>query len=288
MERRLRILAYLMIAPVTFWLLLFFGFPIFETFRNSLYKTSFLGERFVGLGNYTNLLDDDLFRLVLGNTLSWTVANVTLNIILGLGVALLLSRSTLFSEFARATLILAWATPFVVAGIAWKWIFNSEYGQLNSLLLSLRLIGEPVQWLTNAQSAFTGALIARFWSAFPFTAFAFLSGLQSIPLEFYEAALVDGATPWQRFRLITLPLLRPVMTAVLLISVIWSFNSFAFIYVMTGGGPANKTQIMVTEIFRRGFGYFNFGDASTLAVVAFIFLMIVSLLQWKLFYQEEI
>jgi multiple sugar transport system permease protein len=205
-----------------------------------------------------------------------------------LAVALLLSRSTIFSEFARATLILAWATPFVVAGIAWKWIFNSEYGQLNSLLLSLHLIGEPIQWLTNAQSAFIGALIARFWSAFPFTTFAFLSGLQAIPIEFYEAALVDGATAWQRFRSITLPLLRPVMTAVLLISVIWSFNSFAFIYVMTGGGPANKTQIMVTEIFRRGFGYFNFGDASTLAVVAFVFLMAVSLIQWKLFYQEEI
>jgi multiple sugar transport system permease protein len=277
-----------MIAPTTFWLLLFFGFPIFETFRTSLYKTSFLGERFVGLGNYANLFEDELFHLVLGNTISWTVANVTLNIILGLAVALLLSRSTIFSEFARATLILAWATPFVVAGIAWKWIFNSEYGQLNSLLLSLHLIGEPIQWLTNAQSAFIGALIARFWSAFPFTTFAFLSGLQAIPIEFYEAALVDGATAWQRFRSITLPLLRPVMTAVLLISVIWSFNSFAFIYVMTGGGPANKTQIMVTEIFRRGFGYFNFGDASTLAVVAFVFLMAVSLIQWKLFYQEEI
>jgi multiple sugar transport system permease protein len=288
MEKRLQILAYLMIAPTTFWLLLFFGFPIFETFRTSLYKTSFLGERFVGLGNYANLFEDELFHLVLGNTISWTVANVTLNIILGLAVALLLSRSTIFSEFARATLILAWATPFVVAGIAWKWIFNSEYGQLNSLLLSLHLIGEPIQWLTNAQSAFIGALIARFWSAFPFTTFAFLSGLQAIPIEFYEAALVDGATAWQRFRSITLPLLRPVMTAVLLISVIWSFNSFAFIYVMTGGGPANKTQIMVTEIFRRGFGYFNFGDASTLAVVAFVFLMAVSLIQWKLFYQEEI
>jgi multiple sugar transport system permease protein len=288
MERRMRILAYLLIAPATVWLLLFFGFPILETFRNSLYKTSFLGERFIGLRNFANLLEDELFHLVLANTIAWTIANVLLNVILGLLVALLLSRSTRFSEFARGTLILAWATPFVVAGITWKWIFSSEYGHLNSLLLSLHLVKEPVQWLTNAQSAFIGALIARFWSAFPFTTFAFLSGLQAIPVELYEAALVDGATAGQRFRSITLPLLRPVMTAVLLISVIWSFNSFAFIYVMTGGGPANKTQIMVTEIFRRGFGYFEFGEASTLAVVAFMFLMIVSFVQWKMFYQEEI
>ena len=288
MERRKRQLAYLLIAPAAVWLLAFFGFPIFETFRTSLYRTSYLGERFIGLGNFIALPGDELFRLVLDNTLIWTTANVVLNIILGLVVALLLSRSTPLSEFARATLILAWATPFVVAGITWKWMYNAEYGQLNSLLFSLHLINEPIQWLTDARSAFIGALIARFWSAFPFTTFAFLSGLQAIPIEFYEAALVDGATGWQRFKEITLPLLRPVTTAVLLISVIWSFNSFAFIYVMTGGGPANKTQIMVTEIFRRGFGYFNFGEASTLAVVAFVFLLMVSLIQWKLFYQEEV
>ena len=287
MERQIRILAYVLITPATTWLLLFFGFPILDTLRTSLFKTSYVGERFVGLANYTSLLEDDLFQLVLTNTIVWTLANVSLNVVLGLGVALLLSRSTLLSEFARATLILAWATPFVVAGITWKWIFSSEYGQLNSLLLSLRLIDEPVQWLTNAHSAFMAALVARFWSAFPFTTFAFLSGLQAIPAELYEAALVDGATARQRFRSITLPLLRPVMTAVLLVSVIWSFNSFAFIYVMTAGGPANKTQIMVTEIFRRGFGYFNFGEASTLAVVAFVFLTVVSLIQWRLFYREE-
>ena len=226
MERRMRILAYLLIAPATVWLLLFFGFPILETFRNALYKTSFLGERFIGLRNFANLLEDELFHLVLANTIAWTIANVLLNVILGLLVALLLSRSTRFSEFARGALILAWATPFVVAGITWKWIFSSEYGHLNSLLLSHHLVKEPVQWLTNAQSAFIGALIARFWSAFTFTTFAFLSGLQAIPVELYEAALVDGATTGQRFRSITLPLLRPVMTAVLLISVIWSFNSF--------------------------------------------------------------
>jgi ABC-type sugar transport system permease subunit len=133
-----------------------------------------------------------------------------------------------------------------------------------------------------------GALVSRFWTAFPFTTFAFLSGLQAIPLDLYEAAIVDGATGWQRFWKITLPLLRPVTLAVLLISVIWSFNSFAFIYVITGGGPANKTQIMVTEIFRRAFGYFNFGSASTLAVVAFFFLLFVSFIQWRLFYREEV
>ncbi|MEA3336147.1 MAG: sugar ABC transporter permease [Chloroflexota bacterium] len=288
MEKQKRRLAYLLIAPSALWLLLFIGLPIVDTIRTSFYHTSYKGVRFVGLENYFNILfKDDLFRLVLNNSIIWTGASVFLNVVFGLLIALLLSRSSIFSEIARGTLILAWATPLVVAGIIWKWMYNAEYGQLNSLLFSLHLIDEPVQWLTNARSAFVGALIARFWTAFPFTTFAFLSGLQSIPTDLYEAAIVDGASGWQRFWKVTLPLLRPVTLAVLLISVIWSFNSFAFIYVITGGGPANKTQIMVTEIFRRGFAYFNFGSASTLAVISFFFLLIVSIVQWRLFYREE-
>jgi ABC-type sugar transport system permease subunit len=288
MEKRKRRLAYLLIAPACLWLLFFIGLPIVDTVRTSLYKTSYKGESFVGLGNYTSLVDDKIFLLVLQNSIIWTAAAVIMNVIFGLLIALLLSRSSVFSEFVRGTLILAWATPLVVAGIVWKWMYNAEYGQLNSVLFSLGLIKEPVQWLTNARSAFIGALVSRFWTAFPFTTFAFLSGLQAIPIDLYEAAIVDGATGWQRFWRITLPLLRPVTLAVLLISVIWSFNSFAFIYVITGGGPANKTQIMVTEIFRRAFGYFNFGSASTLAVVAFLFLLFVSFIQWRLFYREEV
>lgn len=288
MEKQKRRLAYLLIAPSALWLLLFIGLPILDTFYTSLFRTSYQGERFVGFDNYIGLIDDKIFLLVLNNSIIWTAASVFLNVIFGLLIALLLSQSSVFSEIVRGTLILAWATPLVVAGIVWKWMYNAEYGQLNSLLFSLHLINEPVQWLTNARSAFIGALISRFWTAFPFTTFAFLSGLQSIPTDLYEAAIVDGATGWQRFWRITLPMLRPVTLAVLLISVIWSFNSFAFIYVITGGGPANKTQIMVTEIFRRGFGYFNFGEASTLAVVSFFFLLIVSFVQWKLFYQEEV
>ena len=166
-------------------------------------------------------------------------------------------------------------------------MYNGEYGHLNALLLSLHIVDHPVQWLTSASTAFGGALFARLWTALPFTTFAFLSALQSIPVHLYEAAIIDGTTAWQKFWYITVPQLRPVALAVLLISFIWSFNSFVFIYVITGGGPANQTQIMVTEIFRRAFGYFNFGRASSMAFLAFLLLVAVSLLQWRLFYKEE-
>lgn len=288
MERQKRRLAYLLITPAALWLLIFIGAPILDTIRTSFYRTTYLGDKFAGLFNYALLPGDEVFWLIVRNSVLWTAGAVLLNVGLGLLVALLLSRPTLLSEITRGSLVLAWATPFVVAAITWKWMYNGEYGQLNSVLLRLQLIHEPIQWLTSARSAFIGALIARFWSALPFNAFAFLSGLAAVPLDLYEAAVVDGANGWQRFRRITLPLLQPVTLAVLLVNIIWSFNSFAFIYVMTGGGPANQTQIMVTEIFRRAFGYSNFGGASALAVIAFIFLLGVSLIQWRLFYREQI
>ena len=288
MESEKRRLAYFYIAPAALWLLLFMGFPIVEILKTSLYHTSYKGEVFVGAQNYTGLVGDDIFLLVLKNTAVWTVLAVLMNVGAGLAAALLLSRSTIICELIRSSLILAWATPLVVAAIAWKWMYNGEYGHLNALLLSLHIVDHPVQWLTSASTAFGGALFARLWTALPFTTFAFLSALQSIPVHLYEAAIIDGTTTWQKFRYITLPLLRPVALAVLLISFIWSFNSFVFIYVITGGGPANQTQIMVTEIFRRAFGYFNFGQASSMAFWAFLLLVAVSFFQWRLFYREEI
>ena len=288
MEKEKRRLAYFYIAPAALWLILFMGFPILDILRTSLYHTSYKGEAFVGLKNYVGLMGDELFWLVLRNTVLWAGLAVVMNVVLGLGVALLLERSTAFSEVVRSLLILAWAMPLVVAAITWKWMYNGEYGHLNSLLLSLHIIDTPVQWLTGAWTAFCGALVARVWTALPFTAFAFLSALQAIPVQMYEAAVIDGTTRWERFRYVTLPLLRPVTLAVLLISVIWAFNSFVFVYVITGGGPANQTQIMVTEIFRRAFGYFNFGQASSLTLLAFLLLLAISFLQWRFFYRREV
>lgn len=288
MEREERRLAYFYIAPAALWLLAFMGLPILDIIRTSLYQTSYKGEAFVGLGNYIGLLDDDIFGLVLKNTVLWTSAGVVLNVGLGLGTALLLNRQSRGSEFLRGALVLAWATPLVVAAIAWKWLLNAEYGHLNGLLLQFNILEHPVPWLTGASTAFAGGLLARLWTALPFTTFAFLSALQAIPGELYEAAEIDGTTSFQRFRFVTLPLLRPVAVAVLLISVIWSFNSFVFIYVITGGGPANETQILVTEIYRRAFGYFKFGQASSMTLLAFLVLLGVSYVQWRLFYRKEI
>jgi len=281
-------LAYAYMAPAAFWLIIFMGLPILDVARTSLYHTSYKGEHFVGLGNFLNLATDETFHLVLRNTAVWTFCGVVLNVCLGLGASLLLNKRTWINEVLKAGMVLAWSTPLVVAAIGWKWMLNGEYGHLNSLLLSLHFIDTPIHWLTGANTAFAGGLVARLWTALPFTTFAFLSALQTVPKSLYEASAIDGASAWQQFRHVTFPTIRPVSLAVLLISVIWSFNSFVFVYVITGGGPANQTQILVTEIFRRAFGYFNFGEASALALFAFLILLGASLLQWRFLYRREI
>jgi ABC-type sugar transport system permease subunit len=287
MEKEKKRLAYLLLVPSGLWLFITIGLPILDTIRNSFYYSSYKGTRFVFLGNFQSLLTDEIFRQVLGNSVVWTVVCVALNVVLGLSVALLLSRASVVNEFGRLTLILAWATPTVVAAITWKWMLNSEYGHINALLIWLGVIRDPVQWLVDAKTGMMGAMAARLWSSLPFVTFAFLSGLQSIPTDLYEAATVDGSTGEQKFWYITLPLLKPVMLATLLLTTIWAFNAFVFIYVITGGGPANGTQIVVTEIYRRAFEYFEYGGASAIAVVAFVLLMTVSAVYWKLFYRQE-
>ncbi len=171
MERQKRRLAYLLITPAALWLLVFIGVPILDTIRTSFYRTTYLGDKFAGLFNYAMLPGDEVFRLIVRNSVVWTAGAVLLNVGLGLLVALLLSRATVFSEIARGSLVLAWATPFVVAAITWKWMYNGEYGQLNSALQRLQLIHEPIQWLTNAAFRFhrradrpflVGAAVQRF------------------------------------------------------------------------------------------------------------------------------
>ena len=186
-------LAYIYLAPAAVWLILFMGYPILDVVKTSLYHTSYKGERFVGLENFVHLATDDLLHLVLKNTAIWTLCGVVLNVGFGLGVGLLLNKKTRVNEVLRTGLILAWSTPLVVAAITWKWMLNGEYGQLNSLLLSVHLIEEPVQWLTGANTAFAGGMVARLWTALPFTTFAFLSALQTVPDELYEASVIDVA-----------------------------------------------------------------------------------------------
>ncbi|GAA0653394.1 sugar ABC transporter permease [Kutzneria viridogrisea] len=240
---------------------------------------------FVGLRNYLNVLSGDAsfgaFWATLLRTVIWTGTCVVLTYGTGLGLALLLNRPMRLRGLYRVLLILPWAVPAFISAFAWKYMFNSQYGIINQLLGSLGL-PQPV-WLGQSDLALVAVIIVNVWLGVPFMMVALLGGLQSIPADLYEAAEVDGATPWQRFREVTLPGLRSVSSTVVLLGVIWTFNMFPVIYLVAGQNP--NTRILVTYAFERFFS----GASRDYAVASTYGVLILSvLLVFASFYRRAL
>ncbi|MCS0638911.1 sugar ABC transporter permease [Streptomyces sp. LP05-1] len=206
---------------------------------------------FTGLDNYTAILSDEVFWDRLGWTLVWTVTCVVLSFGLGLVLANMLNRRIRGRGFYRMALILPWAVPAFVSVFTWRLLFNERDGLFNKLLAGGGIDG--ISWLNDPTWAKVAVIAVNVWLGVPFMLVAMLGGLQSIPGELYEAAEMDGAGPWQRFRHITLPGLRPVAATVILLSSIWTFNMFPVIYLLTRGGPGDATEILVTYAYRLSF-----------------------------------
>ncbi|MDU0289007.1 sugar ABC transporter permease [Saccharothrix longispora] len=230
----------------------------------------------VGLDNYLNILSGDssygAFWGTLVRTLIWTFGCVFLHYTIGLGLALLLNREVRGRAVYRVLLILPWAVPAFISAFAWKYMFNAQYGIINQ---ALRAVGlpDPV-WLGQSDWALVAVMIVNTWLGVPFMMVALLGGLQSIPGDLYEAAEVDGASPWQRFRHVTLPGLQAVSSTVVLLGIIWTFNMFAIIYLVTGPNP--NTRILVTYAFERFFSGASrdFAVASTYGVLILSVLLV--------------
>ncbi|MFD0199819.1 carbohydrate ABC transporter permease [Saccharothrix carnea] len=231
----------------------------------------------VGLDNYLNVLSGDAsygaFWSTLVRTLIWTFGCVFCHYAIGLGLALLLNRQVRGRAVYRVLLILPWAVPAFISAFAWKYMFNAQYGIINQFLRFLGMDDPPV-WLGQSDWALVAVMIVNIWLGVPFMMVALLGGLQSIPGDLYEAAEVDGATPWQRFRNVTLPGLRSVSSTVVLLGIIWTFNMFAVIYLITGPNP--NTRILVTYAFERFFSSASrdFAVASTYGVLILSVLLV--------------
>lgn len=224
--------------------------------------------KFVGLDNYIDVLSGHRgqFWLQFSNTLVWTVSCVVLHFAIGLGLAVMLNRNMRGRAFYRVALIVPWAVPAFVAAFAWRFLFDQQFGLINAVLPHLGV--DPVEWYANRWTALFTAITTNVWLGVPFMMVALLGGLQSIPGELYEAAEIDGATPWQRFVNITMPGLRPVSSTVILLGTIWTFNMFPIIYFVTRGQPAGQTEILVTGAFRAAFeGVRNYSLAATYGVL---------------------
>ncbi len=230
---------------------------------------------FVGLGNYLDILTSSLFWDKLTWTVIWTVSCVGLHYGLGLGLAMLLHRRMRFRSVYRMLLILPWAIPGFVAAFIWRYLFNSEFGVINAMLKAAGL--GTVGWLDDPTTAKLAVIAVNVWVGVPFMMVALLGGLQAIPSDLYEAAAVDGATPWQRFRHITLPMLRPVSATVVLLGTIWTFNMFPVIFLITRGGPGSDTEILVTYAFREAFtGVRNYSGSAAWGVIILALLIVLA------------
>jgi multiple sugar transport system permease protein len=232
----------------------------------------------VGLAHFEALLKDRVFYRALGNTLWWTGASVVLQFLLGLGLAMLLNRPFRGKKLVQAVVFLPWAVPTFLSGLTFAWLFNPVIGPLPHWLATLGLLAEPYNILGDPGIAMWGPIVANVWFGIPFFAITLLAALQAIPGELYEAAAIDGATAWQGFVRITLPFLAPIIAITVLLRTIWISNFADLIIVMTGGGPANATQILPSYIFTTAYKKLDFGYASAIATALLLLLLLYALI----------
>ncbi|HEU5101512.1 MAG TPA: sugar ABC transporter permease [Roseiflexaceae bacterium] len=277
-----RALGIVMLAPMLLVLLLVIGYPLVDSFWLSLHRANLAnpeqGQPFVGLNNYLFAFRQGDFWYSVQRTLYFTILSVGLELVLGLLFAVLLNERFRGNLGARLAMILPWALLTVSNGVLWAWILNPTYGVANALLVQLGLLSAPKSWLSDTFWTMNVIILADAWKTVPNMTLLLLAGLQPIPADLYEAAEVDGATRWQKFSTITLPLLRPVILVAVALRTIGAFKVFDIIYVLTGnGGPANSTKVIAFYNYDQAFHYlfFGYGAAISWLITAFILIMIV-------------
>lgn len=272
---------YLLILPSVILMSVIILVPLVRGILMSFNEVDIINQgkmQFVGLKNYITLLDDPVFSTALRNTMVWTLGVVFFQYVIGLSVALLLNEPIPLRGMFRGLVLVPWVVPSVVAALVWRWIYVPDYGILNHLLRLLYIIQDPLQWLSDSKLAMIAVIVVGVWKGIPFMAVVLLAGLQSIPKELYDAAEVDGASIIQRFRYVTIPNLRYLSTIVILLSIIWTFNSFDLVYVMTKGGPSNATHLLSTYAYLTAFTFIDFGYAAALSVVMLLVLLVFAMI----------
>lgn len=271
-----QILPYALLSPAVLVTLAIVFLPMVQAAWMSLHDYVLFRPRdiaFVGLKNFVAALHDEVFWISLRHTLLWIGITVPAQLLLGLVTALILNQKFFWRPLARALIIIPWALPSVVIALMWVWIYDSNYGVLNDLLLRLDIIQNAVPWLADPDTALYAIILTLTWQGFPFFAVMILAGLQSIPASYYEAASIDGAGGLRQFWHITLPGIAGVVTTAVLLRIIWVANSIDVIYVMTGGGPGYSTYTLPLYAFVTARTGLDFGNGSALAVLFTILLL---------------
>jgi multiple sugar transport system permease protein len=291
-ERRTRLVRLSFYVPALLYLALFFGYPIAANVVMSFQDytlTSFYGggAPFSGLDNYAAILGDELFSTTLWNTAVFTAASLFFQFSIGLALALFFRRHFPLSGLLRALLLLPWLLPLLVSGTVFRWLLDKDYGVVNHVLMNLHLIDDPVPWLVSTDHAMAAVVITNVWIGIPFNMVILYGGLTGISPQLYEAASLDGAGAWQKFRYVTWPLLRPVTSVVLMLGLIYTIKAFDVVMVLTQAGPADATQLLSTWSYQLSFTELHFGQGAAVGNVLIVIAMIFALVYLRAVRKEQ-
>jgi multiple sugar transport system permease protein len=280
---------WLLILPTLIVMAVFTVYPLAEGLRlaftnmNLLRKTS----DFVGLGNFERLLSDDVFWLSLRHSIQLTVVVVVLQLVFGLILALAMSQDLPGMRVFKSIIMASWVIPVAATVIMFKFMAQPDIGFINIALRSVGLEGLERYWLGDPGVAFPFIMMLHLWRNVPFYGVAFLAAMRAVPRSFYEAAEIDGANAWQRFWHVTLPGIRNMIVVMVTIHVLWTFNNFDFVFLATGGGPVNRTDVLPVYVYRQSWNSYTVGYASSMGTVMFFMLMIYFVIYIRLFEGRE-
>lgn len=293
-QRRKDILTgFAFVAPALVYMLLLIGYPIVYNILLSFQDISAFnlasGEPrpFVGLDNYRTVFANETMIYAIRNTFIYTVGCLVIQFSLGLAFALLFNQKFALAQPLRGLLVISWMMPVTVTALLFKYMLSPDVGIIDIFLQAVGIIDQPVGWLIHQGTAIFGPILANSWIGIPFNMLLLTTGLSGISEDIYESASIDGANGFKRFRYITLPLLRPAMLSVLVLGFVYTFKVFDLIYVMTGGGPVNATEVFATFSYKLSFSFYYFGQGAAVANILFIILFCVALVYLRLINKEE-
>jgi multiple sugar transport system permease protein len=270
-----RVFIVLMLAPAVLILALFYGWPMIENLRISFTDLTLtrlkVGGHAVGLANYLEFAQSQNLGQLMFNTFVWlTLTSVVIRLVLGLAIALLFNSPVLkhlkLDTVAKVAILVPWATPPIVAVLIWRWLLDPQSGLVNKVLVTLGVINDPVAFLSDLRTVWPSVIVIVVWNTVPLITLAILASLQAVPEELYEAAELDGASRFVKFRHITLPFLMPTITVLGLTSIFWTFNNFVYVWLATGAGPGTFTNVLATETYIQAFVDFRLGYSAAIGV----------------------
>ena len=283
---------YLLIFPAILIIMFVFLYPIIEAFDMSLQDIILTRpqseSQYIGFTNYANLINNEYFWNSVRITGIWLIANLICQMIFGLLIALLLNNEYKGRSIFRGLMLIPWATPSVVAVLSWRWMFDAQFGIINAALVRIGIMESGIAWLGNVSTSLVAVTIESIWKGTPFVMVIILAGLQTIPEEIYEAAEVDGANYLNKLWYIILPMLVPSITIAITLTMIYTFNNFNSIWLITEGGPLRATETLTILVYSLGFRSFNLGEASALGIIILFMLIMLTVISGRHYFRSRL